>query len=466
MRKRLTVLTPVDLADVISEIASEFELKQMTLDTYDDSREVVDLYERYRRQTDAFLLGGPIAYHHLIHHLDACGTPAKVLIQYVPYNEVSIYRALFGMAQAHDFRRCAELSVSIDHPAGKDVQSCIDEIQLNLVGLVSHEVTTSEKIDELLAFHWGLWTRGEVSAILTSVYYVYRRMREAGAPVYRIMPAKSSVRAAVQGAIAELKELGRKDKQIAVVIVRFCDAGLEPASSAAYQIRKKRVSLEHLMRSFAETLHGLVQWPEPNLVAIVSTRGQVEPKLAGTTDEMLQKISEEFNILAVAGVGFADAAHDAYELGSDAVASAESVGQHCIVAADVDGTVRRQGRNGQVLEYGRRSDEPDILCLSKRTGLGVATINKIASHAQQSPNPFTANCIASSLSITPRSARKILHRLEAAGFIGAVGEEQPLGSGRPRRMFRVLSAAMATKVKTRPSRRAKSLLQSGHRKSR
>ena len=441
MRERLTVLTPVDLADVIVDIGREFGLPRLTLDTYDDSREVVDLYEKHRRQTDAILLGGPIAYNHLMKYLGAAAARTDMPIQYIPYDEVSIYRALFEMAQAHDFRRGTEFSVSIDHPAGRDVQSCIDEIQVDLAGLVSHEVTISERMDELVAFHHDLWDRGEVSAILTSVYYAYQRLQSAGAPVYRISPAKSSVRTAIQAAVAELQELGRKDRQIAVLIVRFSNGrGPGRGPSNAYLVHKKRVLLERLLRSFGEDLQGVVQWSVPSEVSIVSTRGQVEQHITDGTLEVLHKISAELGIAAVAGAGFADAAHRALDLASDAVATSEASGPHCLVAVDDDGIVRRQGGDGQVLEYGRWSDEASILALSERTGLGVATISKIASRAQQSAKPFTASCIASNLSITPRSARRILYRLAAAGFIESVGEEQPLGSGRPRRMFRISSA--------------------------
>ena len=65
--------------------------------------------------------------------------------------------------------------------------------------------------------------------------------------------------------------------------------------------------------------------------------------------------------------------------------------------------------------------------------------------------PLTASRIASNLSITPRSARRILHRLEVLGFIAGVGEAQPLGSGRPRRMFHIYSAALDTAFSNSPS---------------
>ena len=74
--------------------------------------------------------------------------------------------------------------------------------------------------------------------------------------------------------------------------------------------------------------------------------------------------------------------------------------------------------------------------ISEKASVSVTNLSKIESAIQKyGRNTISARELAISLQIIPRSARRILHKLVAAGLAKEIGDENPNYRGRPRKVF-------------------------------
>lgn len=74
--------------------------------------------------------------------------------------------------------------------------------------------------------------------------------------------------------------------------------------------------------------------------------------------------------------------------------------------------------------------------IAKKTSLSAITISKLRSLIQNQDHPYiTSHQIAEAFDISLRTANRILHTLESYRFAKVIGEEQPPGRGRPRKLY-------------------------------
>ena len=441
MAVRIALMAPVDLSEMMAGVAGQIDGVELVLDVYDDPRESVELYRRHRSRTDAIVFGGPIAHSHLVEALSEAEEPAQVPLLYVPYNEVAIYRALFTMARERPPTPGDELGISIDHPASRDIQECLAEVELGVSRAFARECSSPEDTVDLVSFHRDLWEAGKVSAILTSVFYVYTRLGAIGAPVYRIYPAKSAVRDAIRNAVAAVEQLKQTQRQAAVVMISFGGAGdAGEASGAAYTLHKRRLALEQFLRAFAQQVEGVFHWTGQTELALVTSRGHLEqPANVGSCADLLRDVSDDIGVAGRAGIGFGRTVREASSLAEDALREARTGRSGSVLQIDAEGTVTRSGHHLKTLSYSASCSEPSLIAASERAGIGVGTLGKIlalANNAEQ--GHLTAAGVARNLDITRRSARRLLDALARAELAEECGKEQIGTRGRPRRLFRLV----------------------------
>ncbi|HOB21968.1 MAG TPA: transcriptional regulator, partial [Bacillota bacterium] len=121
-----------------------------------------------------------------------------------------------------------------------------------------------------------------------------------------------------------------------------------------------------------------------------------------------------------------------------ALAKAKEVGGNSCFVFTEDGKVLGPLGTNQQLEYLQRSSDERIVRCAKAAGLSVTTISRLESLIRKKGRScLTANDIAEGFGVTLRSGRRILAALEQAKLARAVGEEQPVGRGRPRQVYKI-----------------------------
>lgn len=101
-----------------------------------------------------------------------------------------------------------------------------------------------------------------------------------------------------------------------------------------------------------------------------------------------------------------------------------------------DGQVYGPMGSELTLKYSARSEDPELISMAKKAGLSVGTLNRLISLCRRlDTRALTAAQLAEGFGITLRSARRIMAALEKYELATIVGEEQPVGRGRPRQIY-------------------------------
>ena len=427
---------------MMRRIAGDIDGVDVSLGVFDDPREAMELYERHKADVEALVFGGPIAHDHLLMALARAGQEPVLPVVHVPYNEVSIYRALYDLGLDARSEGERDLRISIDHPASRDLAECLAELEVQGSRTYSRECGLPEDAPELVRFHRELWETGKVSANLTSVFYVYTRLRRVGAPAYRIYPAKSAVRQAIRGAVAMVERDRRIRQQVGVMALNLGLTGADGAGSgAAYVAQKRRLPLEQLMRAFARELSGVLHWSGATTLSLVTSRGALEqPDRERDLARLLDKLSGRFGLPSAAGIGFAHTHEHAAALAEEALSRARASGAGGVVRIDAAGRIVCPVSEDRSIGYAAVCREPALLRASEQAGVGVATVGKIVSLAQRTDGRcVTAPLVAKALGITERSARRILSRMSRTEMLEICGKEQISSRGRPRRVYQLSS---------------------------
>lgn len=436
MKTRVTALVPADIVEITENSASSIPEMALVTDIYRNPREAVGLFAKHIEESDVILFGGPLAYQFVQNHINVQGLRIAKPMVYFPYTEVSIYRALFKVSEAMSGTPHPPLSLSIDYPAASEIRESLDELEISIGRAFPRECTVEVDFDELVRFHHELWRSGRVQVCLSSMHLVYDQLAALGVPVYRISPAKSSIRNAMQQALLEGKSSRQAESQIAIGIIGLETSG-EGYASSAYQAKRTRLGLEQLLLDFGEELQALINWGERNELRFVTTRGQIERITQRFRQvPLLAEIQQRVSAGAYMGIGFGNTANEAEMKAYEAAAKAKAFGSGSCFVVELSGNVTGPIGEGAQLDYSVRSEDPELLAVARAAGLSIGTVNKLAAFVEKSGgNQFTAGELACAFGITLRSARRILTRLEESTFVKVSGEEQPVSRGRPRRLY-------------------------------
>jgi hypothetical protein len=427
----LCVVTP-DIVENVKRVASAFDNIIVHLMTYQNPSEVIELVAS--NGFDVILFGGPLAYNITKENIRRKWISLDIPVLYIDYTEVSIYKALFSSI---DLVSIAEgLRFSIDHPAEADIKECLEELEIRSEQIFSWECSYTDKLDDIASFHYGLWKRGQVDFSMTSVYLIYEKLKKMGAPVIRIVPAKSSIRSGIQRAILmhQAKVAGREE--IAVLKGKIAEfthgTGREDRTDNVHNDAMK------LIQDFSKKVKGKMRWGKSQSEFWITCRKPDVDKATAMLDEfdVGYKIYSKFGMGSFWGVGYGSSAKHATRQAEVALEASIRHGKYSCHIVDADGNLLGPAGQWESRDFAYRTDNDYILDLSRKTGLGVSTIHKLISlDSRGNELRVTANDIARKFNITSRSARRIISSLEKAGCANVIGEEQPLGKGRPRRLY-------------------------------
>ncbi|MGO4889594.1 transcriptional regulator [Anaerobacillus sp. MEB173] len=433
------IVTP-DMIETTREIAATIEDLCLTIDVFCDPKEAKDLAMKHLEENDILLFGGPIPYlvaHDFFKRNEISMNKPMI---YVPYNEISIYRGLFKMLKTAETNHDQPFQFSIDYPAESEIRECLEELEISIEQTFTKECGFNEDLDDLAQFHYRLWEKKQVQAVITSVYSVYHQLKGLGLPTYRISPAKSSIRNTIKQALLEGKNLHQVESQIAIGLIGIHESHSGKRwGDSDYKIKRKKLELQQLLIDFGEDIQAIIDWSDHGEIRFITTRGQIESITNHFQSiDILQRIEEELHLTAFIGIGFGSTAHEAEFKAYEGFSKAKSHDNSSCFIVELDGHVHGPIGESAQLTYSVRSNHPELLTIAKTAGLSIGTINKLlAFNENLSTKTFTAHDLANGFGITIRSARRILSKLEEHHYVNIIGEEQPISRGRPRQIYKL-----------------------------
>lgn len=404
------VVGPHDLVEKVAAVCEEQPNVRVVRHPYGHESEATTIVETHAASVDAWLFTGVIPYT-LAH--DILTRPAA----YVDYTGPTLLQALVQLLRdGHDITR-----ISVDTLSGADVNAALSDADIPTDGVHALAFRPGVTSRALVEFHRKHASPGSVA--ITCVSTVYDELQDE-LTIVRLVPSRHSIRLTIRQLLLMTTNQVHEDSQVVLGLIETAPTGVElPADVMAE----------------ATALAGTAARYASGQYLLVTTHGQ----LAAATDQLstapfLQRLAAGRDEVHV-GFGLGHSAAEAEALAKRALARARTHGSIAAVASfrnDVDILLdTREGAGKSAAALGQTS----ISVVAARVGLSVPTLQRLREISTETDeDALTTRDIASRLGIQQRTARRILRRLELAGFAERAGLFSPGTSGRPLTLYRLL----------------------------
>ena len=400
------IVGPHDLVDDVAATCEEQPGITARRYVYDHESHAPSLVEAHAGSVQAWLFTGVVPYT-LAREAGVLHRPAT----FVDYTGATLLQALVRLLHdGHDVTR-----ISIDTLATSDVTGTFAEAGLPIDGVRVLPYRSGLDSADVVAFH-RRQRRGKLGAqiAITCLRSVYQELQDEQ-PIYRLAPSTHSVRTALRQLVLHTDSQVHEDAQIALGLVETSDGD------------------DGLLKE-AAALGGTYARFTGGTYLLVTTRGPLHDATGGFTAlPMLRRLADRHQTVRI-GFGLGRSAAEAENLARRALSRARRIGE---VAA----VLSLRNDTDIVLESTTPPPTPSVqnlATIAQRVGLSQATLERLRQvRIAAGSQPLTTRQVAEQLRVQQRTARRMLHRLELAGFAERTGSLASGVSGRPLTLYRL-----------------------------
>lgn len=431
----IAVISSSEFIAQIDVIGQQFPNVVMHRYLYAQPADAYDLMDEVR-DMDVLLFAGPLPYYFAKPKIDQMQVPAV----YIPSDEYTVAQSLLHLI-CNEQRALEHISIDI-HKAAY-LNDVVDELNIDIsnwfVKDCSHMLTAENihfDLEEIFSFHVELWKEGRTQFAITNVDYIYTRLQALGVPCsYLIVPAKA-IRDTFTKAITYNELAASKHAELAIGLIIFHDKN---SSYGDFNGMDADVSLtmQRLLLDLATQTETSIRLVGMDQFVLYGTRGSIDYMVMnGLIEQLFADISACSNIVASIGIGYGITAKEAEGNARSALYHARQQPDCAVYIASSEKEVFSPAADSA--PFLLKSEKASILEVADRTNLSITTVTRLKQfttlHREQS---FTANDLASAMSLSRRSAERLIKKLAESSYIQKVGEEQPYQSGRPRAVYRI-----------------------------
>jgi hypothetical protein len=392
--------------------------RRLVTAAYRDEQEAPEKVARLGSTVDACLFASRVPYEYA-RRAAVLTVPAT----YIPLGGSALYAAMLrATREGLDISRS-----SIDVLSQADVEDAFAEAGLTASALHVREEISSAAV--IASFHDRLWQRSETAVAFTCLPSVARKLSAAQVPVFPIRPTGSAIRSALRtGALlAGYRRL--ENAQLAVVIVEVPTLRDTIRRGAPRQAREElRLTVHRFLVQEAQRIHATVSPMSEHGFLVVATRGSLSQAAEGMGGPpFVERARAELGIGIEVGVGGGRTEHEA-----EARARA-ALGRPAPALRSAGQT---RDRAGQPLVPGPRTASP----AASATRRGLDTLIRLAEKlsATGATPVVDAETAGRLLSVTPRTARRLLATLVEEGLAWPLPPSRSPQPGRPRQAYRLV----------------------------
>ncbi|NMC30990.1 MAG: GTP cyclohydrolase [Veillonellaceae bacterium] len=432
MRKiRIGIVGPGDSVALIVEVAREYQDRMVATGyIYEDASEVPEIVLANDNDVDMWIFSGKVPYRYAL-----AGKRSVKPKLFMPHTGTSIYRVLLYLAKA----QIPIGGMSFDTFSRQEIVETFEDAETPLPTIYVNDYDGVVSASELTRFHLELWQAGRTKIAVTCFFATYQELRRQGVMAFRIWPTKNNIRTILDLAVSKADAILSKAGQIAIQHIAIDDYDeFRRSAASGYSVQKVELQLYEILLQYAEKIQGSLAMQGNGRYILYSTRGAIEEFTCGFSQmPVIAEVGKRLSISASGGIGFGDTAYGADENANIALGLAKRKGKnHWMVILD-DKTVVGPLNSDLQIAYSIRSETLDGLALAKKLNISGTTLNKLLSvFAKIEGEAIGAETLAQHLSMTERSARRLLGTLVQHGMALETGEEYR-GAGRPRKMYRV-----------------------------
>lgn len=427
----LALVGPSDSVELLYKIAIEREaILNVVPIVYQYASEAAKIIEQHP-EVDVWVFSGKVPYNYAV----AANKTNKPLL-YSPHTGSSLYRALL---QATSMGKHKINAISFDTFSLREIEEAFEDISLSFPTIYDNDYEGITSAAEMTEYHYQLWRQGKTDTAITCFYATYLELKKCGVPVFRIWPTRSNIRRTLDTAINMVEMARYKGGQIAIQHIAIEGYDELVRGSTSYAVKRVELKLYELLIGYAQMLRGSINIHGNGMYTIYSTRGVLEEATQQfTIMPILDDIVCHLNAGVSGGIGFGQTAYDADENAHIALGVGRKMGGGKWMVVLDDRTVIGPLSSASCLKYAVRTDDTACREMAEQLHVSVATVNKLLAVLDKIEGAaLSAEDLAGYLSITPRSARRLLSIL-AEQNLAIVSGEEVLTKGRPRKIYTLL----------------------------
>lgn len=428
MKIRLGVIGDEACIKIVEEISNEYPKFSIRYFTFNTREDTVSIIQAQEDETDMWLLLEPSAYL----YAKEWGGSRKPLF-HIPYRGASLFKTLCEIFYNENL---AIQDISFDTVPYSDIKRGFAEMNIQYGDTIFvNDFCVQTPVNEVFQYHYDLWKNSKTKAAVTCIGKVKDMLKEAGVPAYRVLPVRLSVRSMFYNMLREFDLQIVKDAQIAVQVFEFCILTDDEKVYSTDEIYNEEIKLTQKLIAYAKKVRGSLKSVGQGKFFVFTTRGLL--KYITDNFSAIPQI-EEFEAsehkLIACGIGIGLSAYEAEFNATTALRNAKRYEKGTWMIVFDDKTITGPLGKKEQLTYSHFSDE--LQSISYKTSISVATLSKIVGIMEKKKsNTISAQDLAQYMHILPRSARRIIARLEECGIAIEAGEENPNPRGRPRKLY-------------------------------
>jgi DNA-binding MarR family transcriptional regulator len=413
---------------ILEEVVKEYPEYSFYPYIYQTPEEISYVIEAQQQAVDVWLVFGQMDES----RIQKWGKSQKPVFC-IPYRGASLFKILCEIF----YKGIRIEDISFDTIPQDDLKRGFDEMNIVYGSLYVKDYANDAQIQTYIDYHADLWDKGKIRAAVTGIWKVKDQLELLGIPAYCVLPVRVSVRTVLNMILREFDILRLKDAQIAVQVFDF----------ELYTDNEKFYSMDDLYNeeskmfqkliSYAKIIQGSLKSAGQGRFFIFTTRGM----LAACTDKFtripaLKELEAIERKLTACGIGIGMSANEAELHAVTALMHARRHGNGSWVVIMDDKEITGPLGRSEQLTY--RYFSRELQDISDTTSISVGNLSKIVNILQNyGRNTISAQELAVAMQILPRSARRILTKLEEKGLAQAFGEETPHSRGRPRKVYTI-----------------------------
>ena len=413
----------------VQEVLEEYDEYRVHIFLDPTEANTLQIIAEHQQDVDVWLVFNQINYLRI-----EKWAQAQKPIYYIPYRGASFYKTL--CAAIYQNYKIEELSIDTipyyDITRGL-ADMHIDYDVINYLADDNGELSSDSYVD----FHRSLFQQGITKAAITRSFYVKTLLIQEGIPAFCILPIRVTIRNILNLILSNFRIKRLQECQIAVQVFSFSLLNNREDFYSVDDLYSKEITITQKLISYTKNISGSLKPANEGNFYIFTTRGNLEQLTDGFKSipdvPALRDVSKN---LRACGIGVGNSASEAEYNAVIALkhACGDERGSWYVVLDDK--TISGPLGSSTQLDYQYSSAHFDEI--SKKTSLTQATLSKI-NHAVKiyGRNELSAQELATTLQILPRSARRILSCLEEHGFAEEIRSEMLETKGRPRKIYKI-----------------------------
>jgi hypothetical protein len=390
----------------------------------DEIKKLINMAKNMDSEIDGIFLTGIGVYSELSSYIK--------FEQSVVYTERGIIGIIKALCQFRmEFPDTKDIKIALDIIEEADLIDVLNEFEIEIKGYDIQKYLPSKNEEDYLKYYLEKYEDGKIDCIFTSFGYIYNYLKKHDIPVYRIQATNIDIKNRffkLKNSV-NLKNINERSIQVQMIQVVEGDVKL-------YDNKDGNLQLEEEILMYSKEIEGMMQTIDQNQYLVITNKG---PSLSKENiNSLFQIISncKRNNIILGIGIGEGVTIYQSQINARNALRKSISEKQGNIYFYDGENVVGPVLKKSQI-KYKNLADE-ETLELSQKIGISYQYIEKINSVIKKlGRDEFTSKELSEVLSITERSANRILKKIIDKGYGEESNLENSLGAGRPRRKIKI-----------------------------